>query len=322
MAALSEARFPEIVELRDISTEQLDRVLNEEKIAWRSLLQWDFSASADLVRRFVRIQALNGFGLVLGGRCVGYSYFVSEDRKALIGDLYVVRDHASPELEDMLLGAVLDTLFAMPAIRRIEAQLMMLHGPFERSLPYNRYVHMQPRNLMMVDLDDAVRLPAGKAASRYVYDRWSEERQDDGAQVIAAAYRGHVDSTINDQYRSVQGARRFLNNIVQYPGCGAFDGEASWVADTPANRRMAGLSLASLVASDVGHVTQICVAPEVKGTGLGYELLRRSLTSLAGEGCTRASLTVTAANQEAVQLYQRMGFRATRRFAAYVWDGF
>jgi ribosomal protein S18 acetylase RimI-like enzyme len=85
---------------------------------------------------------------------------------------------------------------------------------------------------------------------------------------------------------------------------------------------MAGLSLASLVASDVGHVTQICVAPEAKGTGAGYELLRRSLNSLAGEGCTRASLTVTAANQEAVQLYQSTGFRATRRFAAYVWDGF
>jgi ribosomal protein S18 acetylase RimI-like enzyme len=322
MAALSEARFPDIVELRDVAADELSRVLEEEKIAWRSQLQWDFTASADLVRRFVRIQALNGFALVLDGRCIGYTYFVSEDRKALIGDVYVVREYATAELEDMLLGAVLDALVAIPAVRRIEAQLMMLHGPFERSLPYNRYLRMQARNLMMVDLEDAARLPSGRAAARYVYAQWSEDRQDDGAQLIAAAYRGHVDSTINDQYRSVQGARRFLNNIVQYPGCGAFNTEASWVADTPSTGRMAGLSLASLVAAEVGHVTQICVAPEMKGTGAGYELLRRTLNSLAGEGCIRASLTVTASNQEAVQLYQNMGFRATRRFAAYVWDGF
>jgi ribosomal protein S18 acetylase RimI-like enzyme len=322
MAALSEARFPDIVELRDIGADALGRVLDEEKITWRSQLQWDFTASAELVRRFVRIQALNGFGLVLDGRCIGYSYFVSEERKALIGDVYVVREYASAELEDMLLGAVLDALFAMPAVRRIEAQLMMLHGPFERSLPCNRYLRMQARNLMMVDLEDASRLAPGKSAARMVYEHWSEERQDEGAQLIAAAYRGHVDSTINDQYRSVQGARRFLNNIVQYPGCGAFNMEGSWVADNPVTRRMAGLSLSSLVASDVGHVTQICVAPEVKGAGVGYELLRRTLNSLAAQGCTKASLTVTASNQEAVQLYQSIGFRATRRFAAYVWDGF
>ena len=39
----------------------------------------------------------------------------------------------------------------------------------ERSLPYNRFLRVQPRNLMVADLDDAVRLPAGKAAARYLY---------------------------------------------------------------------------------------------------------------------------------------------------------
>jgi ribosomal protein S18 acetylase RimI-like enzyme len=43
---------------------------------------------------------------------------------------------------------------------------------------------------------------------------------------------------------------------------------------------------------------------------------------MLNHGCDRASLTVTASNTGAIQLYQRMGFRANRRFAAYVWDGF
>jgi ribosomal protein S18 acetylase RimI-like enzyme len=71
-----------------------------------------------------------------------------------------------------------------------------------------------------------------------------------------------------------------------------------------------------------GHITQICVAPEVRGTGLGYEVLRRSLMTLQEHGCRKVSLTVTAANREAVDLYERMGFRTTRKFHAFVWEGF
>ena len=60
----------------------------------------------------------------------------------------------------------------------------------------------------------------------------------------------------------------------------------------------------------------------MQGTGLGYELVRRSLAALAGHGCRKASLTVTTANRNAVSLYERMGFAVRRRFAAYVWEGF
>jgi ribosomal protein S18 acetylase RimI-like enzyme len=39
-------------------------------------------------------------------------------------------------------------------------------------------------------------------------------------------------------------------------------------------------------------------------------------------GCRKVSLTVTAANREAVDLYERMGFRTIRKFSAFVWEGF
>ena len=83
---------------------------------------------------------------------------------------------------------------------------------------------------------------------------------------------------------------------------------------------MCGVSLASLVAPEVGHITQICVAPSHQGRGIGRELLRRSLTVLAGHGCRSASLTVTSANESALRLYERTGFRTRRDFAAYVWE--
>jgi ribosomal protein S18 acetylase RimI-like enzyme len=86
--------------------------------------------------------------------------------------------------------------------------------------------------------------------------------------------------------------------------------------------RICGICLASLVLPDCGHITQICVAPAVRGTGVGYELLRHSLAALRAAGCRHTSLTVTASNSEAVKLYEDLGFTTVRKFFAYVWAGF
>ena len=65
MAAAHELHAAEIVELSRITAEQLEPVLQEERITWRSTLRWDFGSSAELVRRFVRIQALSGYALLV-----------------------------------------------------------------------------------------------------------------------------------------------------------------------------------------------------------------------------------------------------------------
>lgn len=321
MAAAPELYPAEIIDLCRITAEDLEPVLQEELLTWRSTLRWDFTSSAELVRRFVRIQALGGYALLVGGQVIGYSYYVVEDRKGLIGDLYILREFSCAEYEDMLLSAVLEALILAPGVNRIEAQLMMMRGPFERPLPLSEYSRIHPRLFMLADLSDVNRLSEGRASREFVYQQWSEARQEESAALIAAAYRGHVDATINDQYSSVSGARRFIHNIVQYPGCGSFFLPASLTANRPGGG-LAGVILGSLVAGDTGHVTQVCVAPLHKGQGIGYELMRRSLGVFAENQCERVSLTVTAGNNAAIELYQRLGFRATRRFAAYVWEGF
>jgi ribosomal protein S18 acetylase RimI-like enzyme len=174
---------------------------------------------------------------------------------------------------------------------------------------------------MLAELSEVHALPAHAAASSIQILPWNERRQDEAAMLISGAYHGHVDSQINDQYRSFAGAKRFLLNIVQYPGCGKFFAGGSYIAEDETGR-MCGLVLSSHVAGDVGHITQVCVSPEWKGRGAGYELMRSALLTMAAHRCEHVSLTVTACNTGAIHLYQRMGFRATRRFAAYVWDGF
>lgn len=320
MAAAPDRCAPELVDLSRLRPADLEGLLEEENLAWRSALSWDLSASMEVVRRFLRMQALSGYALMIGGEVAGYSYYVCEDRKGLLGNLYVARGYQGLNNENLLLTAVLQAMSSMPGVERIEAQLMLMRGPFERTGLLAGSARIYPRQFMMIDLEDAGRLPAAGSAEAVVFRAWDRSWQDEAAALIASAYSSHVDSAINDQYRSYHGARRFLNNIVQYPGCGQFFAPASLVA-IGRDKRLAGLALASTVAADTGHITQICVAPDRHGRGLGYELLRRSLRELAAHGCEKASLTVTTANKTAVQLYARMGFRAVRRFAAYVWEG-
>ena len=82
--------------------------------------------SANLVRRFVQMHALTGHALILNGRVVGYSYFVCEDGKGLIGDLYILKQHRTPENEYPLFQASLDAMWQTPGVHRVESQLMML----------------------------------------------------------------------------------------------------------------------------------------------------------------------------------------------------
>jgi len=310
----------EVIDLRRLSARDLEPVLQEEAEVWREELEWDFEKSAELVRRFVDLRALSGNALLVDGEAAGYLYYVQEESKALIGDLYVQRECRTPGREDLLIEAAVASIVANPHIERIESQLLMLDYAPDRAVPRADCVSVHERNFMRVDLRRAG-LAEGKVRRPIYIEKWSDLYQDAAAQVIAEAYAGHVDSRINDQYRSPSGARRFLFNIVQYPGCGTFYAPASYAAFEAGSGRLCGISLASLVSTQSGHITQICVTPRVRGTGTGYELLRRSLTTLREVGCGAASLTVTAANEDAVKLYERVGFATVRKFAAYAWEG-
>ncbi len=312
----TEFPVPQLFDLRQLRASDLAPLLAEETDAWAAALDWDFTRSAELVERFVDLRALNGAALVQNGEVVGYSYYVFEEQKGLIGDLYVRQAARTFEAELRLMESVLDGLMRA-RVDRIEAQLMMAETLGEPLSAISPMISACERNFMMLDMDDA-RIPP--RPGRAYIDRWSEEYHDAAAQLIAAAYAGHIDSRINDQYRSVAGARKFLFNIVHYPGCGSFFRPASYAAFDTTTGRLCGICLASLVSTECGHITQVCVTPRAKGTGVGYDLLRHSLAAMKALGCRKTSLTVTACNYDAVRLYERIGFRTIRKFFAYVWE--
>ena len=320
MAARPESPVAEVVDLRRIAAGSLDAVLDEEVRVWRETLAWDFASSASLVKRFADMQSLNGRALVYGDRVIGYTYTVTDEDKGLIGDLYVMREFASAAMEDLLLNATVESLYRTAGVRRIETQVILLTHPRPSAPVHPEALRLFERCFMVCDLRAPHQWPLGDVSRVLDFDGWNDRYQEDAAALIANAYEGHIDGHINDQYRSVAGARRFLHNIVQYPGCGSFYGPGSWLAWRRDTGRMCAVSLASMVGPEAGHITQICVAPTSRGEGIGREILARSLRSLREAGCRQASLTVTASNRNAIGLYQSMGFTIQRRFAAMVWE--
>lgn len=320
----------EIIDLRHFTSADLRPLLEEETEAWANLLSWDYSSSADMILRYVDARILPGYAAVERGRLHGYSFFVYEGSKGVIGDLFVAEEslkNGSSEhtVENRLVTHVVETLQQSPGVHRIEAQLLVhktgtMAHPFE-SQGFRRF----PRLFMTLPLrsngnsnpkNGAPAVPKG-----FEIRRWTEADYQTAATLITECYRDHIDSDINDQYRTPQGALRFLNNIVRFPGCGFFDNNASFVAIETATGNIVGVILCSRVRGDVGHITQVCILPKYRGCHLGWALMEASAYDLRRRNFTMLSLTVTEANHGAVELYKRLGFSINRVFDAFVWEG-
>jgi len=321
----------EILDLRHFSSVDLRPLLEDEIAMWGRLLSWDYAISAEMILRYLDAKILPGYAAIERGSIFGYSFFVYEQSKGVIGDLFVrdsVRDGArNPnrhEVEQRLLTHVIETLQQSPGIHRVEAQLLA-HNTGEVSRPFlQQGFSRHPRVFMNFDIG---RHPQASLQTlpplppQFEIRPWSEQEYQAAAALITAAYRGHVDSEINDQYRTLTGSLRFLNNIVRFPGCGTFDPQASFVVLERPTRKLIGLILCSQVRRDVGHITQVCVLPEYRSAGLGEAMLAASTKNLRGRGFHFISLTVTEANDRAIALYKRIGFESTWVFDAFVWEG-
>ena len=317
----------EILDLRHFSSADLRPLLEDEIAMWGRTLSWDYAISAEMILRYMDAKILPGYAAIERGSIFGYSFFVYEQSKGVIGDLFVRDEGRTPnrhEVEEQLLTHVIETLQQSPGIHRVEAQLLA-HHTGEVARPFlQQGFSRHPRVFMNFDIERHTQawLPtAPPLPPQFEMRPWSEQEYQSAAALITAAYRGHVDSEINDQYRTLTGSLRFLNNIVRFPGCGTFDPQASFVVFERRTRTLIGLILCSRVRPDVGHITQVCVLQEYRSAGLGEAMLAASAKNLRDRGFRFISLTVTEANDRAIVLYKRIGFESSRVFDAFVWEG-
>ena len=327
----------EILDLRHFAAPVLRPVLEVEGELWSRRLHWDYRASARLLMQYLDNHLLPGYAALEAGQVTGYAFCVYEESKAVVGDVFALPgrspeeadpsgsnggDAAEParEIEETLLRHLFETLLNSPNVDRIESQLLLhpsgIHAAVFRKAGFELF-----RRLFMVQqLEGRWTRPRIEIPAELDLRPWRDEDLNPAARLIAAAYAGHPDSLINDQYRSVTGSLRFLNNIVRYAGCGVFSAQVSHVIVERNSHELVALVLGSRVSPESGHITQLCVHPDRRRLGLARILLSVAAGQFVRQGVSEISLTVTEANTQAIALYESEGYYCAHMFDAAVWE--
>lgn len=312
----------DVLDLRHFPAGALRALLGEETELWQRRLRWDYSASAKLLLDYLDSRMLPGFVATEDGIPTGYIFCVYEQHKAVIGDVFATahaQERAS-RIEARLLEHTLELLESTPGTNRIETQLLMhTKGQYHEVFARGGY-KVYPRVFMEAPLRKGRIAAMQQLPPALLLRAWRESDFTAAGRLIAESYLGHLDSVINDQYRTVAGSLRFLHNIVRFPGCGQFDPSTSLVLAHRDRDELAAIVLCSRVSADTGHVTQLCVEAGLRQAGVGRLLLCRCMEALAAQGLGFISLTVTEANHPALILYRKLGFKTRHHFDAVVWE--
>ncbi len=318
VAPMQSGHSMEIVDLRQYPSRGLESLFQQESRRWRDELHWDYRPSIDLIRKFIDSRALGGFVVTEAGKAAGYGFYVLEEYKGLIGGLFVSSDVPQEPVTRKLISEMVAALHATPRLVRVEAQLMPFGSELDPAF-LSQYFRLHTRQFMFLPLEEA-QLKNRPLSAGLVLEPWSDRSFEPAARLIQLAYANHVDGDINDQYRSEAGAMKFLRNIILLPGCGQFLPEASFLARPVSGDPPVGMVLTSTVAEGVAHTTQVCVMPGYQGHGVGRSMMESSIQALRRREYRALSLTVTSANSQAVELYEHLGFRTIKKFAAGVWQ--
>jgi ribosomal protein S18 acetylase RimI-like enzyme len=321
----------EILDLRHFAAPVLRPVLEAEGEVWKQRLHWDYRVSARLLMQYLDSHMLPGYAALESGQVTGYVFCVYEESKAVIGDVFALpgqpangtpaqSEDAALEVEETLLRHLLELLVNSPHVDRVESQLLLHRSGTHVRAFLDAGFEIHRRLFMVRPLQGFFAAPRVNLPGGLDLRLWRDEDLNPAARLISAAYSGHPDSVVNDQYRTAHGSQRFLNNIVRYSGCGVFSAQVSHVVIDRASREMVALVLGSRVSPESGHITQICVHPDFRRRGLARMLLGLAASCFLRQGVSEISLTVTEANAEAVDLYRSEGYECAHSFDAAVWQ--
>lgn len=300
----------------------LEQLFDEECAEWLDLLRWDYKGASMLIRDVARKRELSGFVATSGGATIGFAYYMIEDSRCSIGDIYVSKRWRGIGIDREMAAAVFDKLGHLGRVRRIESQYVGLGNYAADALFQACGFERLERNYMLIEPAPGARSLArdhqarNLAAEDISIRQWQRADFDEAARVIHRSYRGLHDSRINSQYRTEEGCAELLTILTDHIWCGDFLPQVSRIASRRQGA-VAGALIASRVARGVGHIGQISVHPAHQGRGVGRRMIESALSEFRRLGFSSITLAVTSANENAVHLYESCGFRTIHTFPVF-----
>jgi len=292
-------------------------LLDEEASLWQSELGWDFGEVRAAVAAGVERGNLPGRVLTDGVRAAAYSYYMIDASRVIVGSIFAARTHRGRGLEEALVEEVIADARAERGSGRVECQTLFCTAPgvdarFDRAGFAGRPRHYMRRDLGLPLPAAEAPLPPGVCLRPIRRDELQA-----AAEVVYRSHAGSPDAALNLTYSTPSTCRTFVDTLVVRSGCGRFDPEASRLAEGPWGP--IGVLIASRLSRATAHVCQVSVAPEAQGRGLGAALVTTALRAFSEQGLAAATLSVTVGNDRAHRLYELLGFRVQRAFAAHAW---
>jgi ribosomal protein S18 acetylase RimI-like enzyme len=293
-------------------------LMEEEEKVWMSDLRWDYSPVQQILLTFIKRKLLPGYVAIAGEKeLIGYTYFLINQAKGIIGALFVSKLGQSQEAVEELLSLAIACLKDSQNIKRVEAQIMPFNNVNLTATFTQHGFGYYPRYYLNLDLNAFPKKMAFPSLEKIV--PWDSACMEQAAEMTLMSYRDQIDAEICEDYRTKAGCDSYLRSLVENPGCGIFMPEASFMA-LDAQNAPCGLALCCRISNGAAMIPQIAVHPSYQGRSLGNALMLRSFEQLRTMGFQTVSLTVTKKNRRAFDWYQRLGFRIRKEFGAYVWE--
>lgn len=300
--------------LRRLDGRDLRGLLDQETACWRAELLWDFEEVAAAVAAGLDRGTLPGRYVEDAGEPAAYCYYVRESGRTVVGSVFAAPGARRLGYEAQLVADVLEEATAAGGDDRVECQTLFCTEPQVEAGFAAAGFTGRARHYMVRDLSEP--LP-GSAPGGVRLRPLRREDLPLAARIVHRSHEGTLDAALNLTYASEAHCRAFVDTLVMRAGCGSFDTEASLVAEL--GGRPAGVLLASRLSEVAGHVCQVSVHPECQRRGVGESLMIEALRAFRRQALGHASLSVTVENRGAHRLYERLGFRVRRSFAAFAW---
>jgi ribosomal protein S18 acetylase RimI-like enzyme len=306
---------PQVVDLCTLAAAELDELWRHEVGAWRDRLLWDISAAAAAFRRIMGRGGVPGKAVRIEGRVVGFAYCTVVGHLGVIAGLVMPPGWGAMAAGEVLLRETVDALRST-GVERIEAPLLSFDHPWLTAAFERLGFRTCWREFLRVALHD---MPAPMPPPAAVeLAPWRGARLDEVAQILHAAYDGGIDAEIHQRYRTADGCRVVLDDVLNQGVCGSPVAEASALAYH--RGRGVGFVLTTEIAPGQGHVAQVAVLPAYQRQGIGRSLLDHTLARLAERQFDTLSLIVSQANNAALRLYHALGFHPVLTFPVFTWE--
>lgn len=142
------------------------------------------------------------------------------------------------------------------------------------------------------------------------WQMWDSSVCDEHAMVKFRSFHETVDAEVFPAFRTYSGCKVLMRSLSERT---KFLPATTWLAVSEMNSIVGPVPVGTIQglteSQYVGAIQNVGVVPEFRGFGIGKALLVRSLHGFREAGLKRVTLTVTAKNRSALNLYQLCGFR-------------